>query len=329
MSKIGIPRALYYYRYFPMWKTFFEELGAEVVVSQPTSKKTLDDGSRYCVDEACLAVKLYMGHVENLKNDVDYIFIPRFTSISKKEYICPKFGGLPDMIRRSIPNLPRIIDTEVNMYKSQKGAFAAAVDAGSYISNDPIKITRAYKKAQVEYGFYRDQLKMGFLPDDIIADKVSIVKNSSRDALNIAVIGHEYNLYDGYFNMDLLKKLKSMNVNVKTIEMMSEETINEKALRIDKKMFWSFGRAAVGTALDAIEKKNLDGIIYLMTFGCGVDSFVSDFIERKVRNLSCIPFTVMTIDEHTGEAGLDTRIEAFIDMIKWRHSHDSDISAHG
>jgi Uncharacterized protein conserved in bacteria len=329
MSKIGIPRAMYYYRYFPMWKTFFEELGAEVVVSQPTSKKTLDEGSKYCVDEACLAVKLYMGHVENLKHDVDYIFIPRFTSISKREYICPKFGGLPDMVRRSIPNLPTIIDTEVNMYKSQKGAFSAAVDAGGYISNDPIKITRAYKKAQQEYDFYRDKLKMGFLPDEIFENRVNIVRNSSKDSLNIAVIGHEYNLYDGYFNMDLLKKLKGLNVNVTTIEMMNEEKINEKAARLDKKMFWSFGRTAVGTALEVIERKNIDGIIYLMTFGCGVDSFVSDFIERKVRNHSNVPFTVLTIDEHTGEAGLDTRIEAFIDMIRWRYSHDSNISAHG
>jgi len=329
MSKIGIPRAMYYYRYFPMWKAFFEELGAEVIVSQPTSKKTLDEGSKYCVDEACLAVKLYMGHVENLKKDVDYIFIPRFTSISKREYICPKFGGLPDMIRRSIPNLPKIIDTEVNMYKSRNGAFTAAIDAGGYISNDPIKITRAYKKAQEEYKVYKDKLKLGLLPDDIFENKVSIVKNYSKDKLNIAVIGHEYNLYDGYFNMDLLKKLKSLNVNVSTIEMMDEETINKMAGKIDKKMFWSFGRAAVGMALEAVDKNNLDGIIYLMTFGCGVDSFVSDFIERKVRNQSSIPFTVLTIDEHTGEAGLDTRIEAFIDMIRWRYSHDTNFSAHG
>lgn len=329
MSKIGIPRAMYYYRYFPMWKAFFEELGAEIVVSQPTSKKTLDDGSKYCVDEACLAVKLYMGHVENLKTLVDYIFIPRFTSISKREYICPKFGGLPDMIRRSIPGLPEIIDTEVNLYRSHNGAYTAAIDAGSYLSNDLLKITRAYKKAQQEYWIYKDKLKLGLLPEDIFENRVNILRNSSGKALNIAVIGHEYNIYDGYFNMDLLKKLRSLGVNVTTIEMMDEQKINSMAETIDKKMFWSFGRSAVGMALNVIESKSYDGIIYLMSFGCGVDSFVQDFIERKVRNQSTIPFTVLTIDEHTGEAGLDTRIEAFIDMIRWRYSHDRNISAHG
>jgi len=48
------------------------------------------------------------------------LFIPRFTSISKKEYICPKFGGLPDMIRNSIKGLPPLIDTEINLRKSKK-----------------------------------------------------------------------------------------------------------------------------------------------------------------------------------------------------------------
>jgi len=329
MSKIGIPRAMYYYKYFPMWKTFFEALGAEVVVSQPTSKRTIDEGSKYCVDEACLALKLYMGHVENLKKDVDHIFIPRFTSISKKEYICPKFGGLPDIVRRNIPNLPNIIDSEVNLYKSQNGAYLAALDAGGYFSNDPIKITRAYKKALTIHNEFKDQLKLGIQPEEIFENKLNLIKKPSDNMLNVVLIGHDYNLYDGYFNLDLIKKLKSKDVNVITIEMMEEDIINKKASKLDKKMFWNFGRVAVGTALETIERKNADGIIYLMTFGCGVDSFVADFIERKVRNNSNIPFTLLTIDEHTGEAGLDTRIEAFIDMIRWRYSHDSDISSHG
>ncbi|MBU2609087.1 MAG: hypothetical protein KKF26_07200, partial [Chloroflexi bacterium] len=38
MIRVGIPRALLYYQYYPAWKTFFEELGAEVVVSAPTSQ---------------------------------------------------------------------------------------------------------------------------------------------------------------------------------------------------------------------------------------------------------------------------------------------------
>ncbi len=48
-------------------------------------------------------------HILNIKDKVDYLFIPRFTSVSKNEYICPKFGGLPDMVRNTIKDIPKII----------------------------------------------------------------------------------------------------------------------------------------------------------------------------------------------------------------------------
>ena len=120
VKKVGIPRGLFYYKYFPLWKTFLEELGAEIVVSDYTSKKILDVGVKTCVDEICLPMKIYHGHIASLKDKVDYLFIPRFTSISRNEYVCPKFGGLPDMVRHSFKNLPVIIDTEVNLRKSNK-----------------------------------------------------------------------------------------------------------------------------------------------------------------------------------------------------------------
>jgi predicted nucleotide-binding protein (sugar kinase/HSP70/actin superfamily) len=60
-----------------------------------------------------------------------------------------------------------------------------------------------------------------------------------------------------------------------------------------------------------------------------VDSFVCDMIERRIRRLSSIPFTVLTIDEHSGEAGMDTRLEAFIDMIRWRKKDEGNIPTYG
>lgn len=329
MAKVGIPRGLMYYQYYPLWKTFFEELGAEVVVSDYTTKKILDDGSKSCVDEACLAVKVFYGHVLNLKDKVDYLFIPRYTSISKNEYICPKFGGLPDMIKSSLSGLPGIIDTEVNMRKSKNNSMEAALEVGSFFSSDPIKITRAYKKAVESYRDYRGQVLNGALPTDILDKKFSVLKKPQKKMLNIAVIGHGYNLYDSYVNMDMLKKLKKEDVDILTVEMIDNDTINEKSATIQKRMFWNFGRKAVGAALHLLERGDIDGIIYLMAFGCGVDSFVCDFVERKIRRSSDIPFTIITIDEHSGEAGLNTRIEAFIDMIRWRNKDEDNVSAHG
>ena len=49
-------------------------------------------------------------------------------------------------------------------------------------------------------------------------------------------------------------------------------------------MFWLFGRKAVGSALHILERDDIDGIIYMMSFGCGVDSFVNDLVEKKIRS---------------------------------------------
>ena len=80
MIRIGIPRALLYYQYFPAWKAFFEELGAEVVVSPPTTQAMLAGGSARVVADTCLPVKVFLGHVLSLVGECDWIFIPAVRS---------------------------------------------------------------------------------------------------------------------------------------------------------------------------------------------------------------------------------------------------------
>jgi len=328
-KKVGIPRALFYYHYFPLWKTFFEELGVDIVVSGNTTKKIIDDGSKTCVDEACLPIKIFYGHVIEIKNKVDYLFIPRFTSVSTGEYICPKFGGLPDMIKNTFVDLPEIIDVDIDLWKKGSNSFISAFEVGSYFTNERRKIKKAYRKAIESFKEYRDEVKKGILPDDILSKKLQLIKKTDEPRLNISVIGHGYNIYDNYVNMDMINKLKNKGVNIFTIDMVNSSVINEKVKTLSKKMFWNYGTRAIGSALHFLDRKDIDGIIYLMSFGCGIDSFICDLIERRVRRKKNMPFIILTIDEHSGEAGMDTRIEAFIDMIRWRNKSESNISAHG
>ncbi len=117
MIKVGIPRALFYYQYYPMWETFFEELGAEVVVSSPTTQTMLSAGSSRVVADTCLPVKVFLGHVLSLVEKCDYIFIPAIRSVQKKAYSCSKFLGLPDMTKAVIPELPSILDMDIDINK--------------------------------------------------------------------------------------------------------------------------------------------------------------------------------------------------------------------
>ena len=154
-------------------------------------------------------------------------------------------------------------------------------------------------------------------------------ENRPQGCHRIAVIGHPYNIYDRYISMDLLGKLARYGVEVRTIEMVDEAQINSQAALLEKPMFWNYGRMAYGAALHLAEAGMIDGFICVTSFGCGIDSFVNDLIERSIRKKYNIPFITMTIDEHTGEAGFNTRLEAFVDMLRWRNRNENYISAFG
>lgn len=342
-GRIGIPRGLLYYKFYPFWEAFFTELGAEIIVSDPTNKRILDDGVKACVDEACLPIKLFYGHVLNIADRVDYIFVPRFTSISKGEYVCPEFGGIPDMIRHTLKGLPKLIDTEVNMRKSKKGGIKAAIEAAAIIGAGKYAACAAYKHALERWR--RGDVsswRRGDVPSrwgDVSSNRgnTSCARPDQKcksgepphlkSPLKVAVIGHPYNIYDKYISMDLLGKLERYAVEAVTIEMVDSADINRQASMLHKPMFWYYGRNAYGAAMHLARTGQVDGIICVMSFGCGIDSFVNDLIDRIIRRESNIPLITMTIDEHTGEAGFNTRLDAFIDMLNWRRLHENYISA--
>ncbi len=326
--KVGIPRGLWFYDYYPLWKTFYEYLGAEVVLSRPTNKQILDMGVKNTVDEACLPVKVFHGHVIDLKDKVDYIFVPKIMSVYEKEYICPKFCGLPEMVFHSIKDLPQLIDVEINFNKSRKNLEETIYKFGYYITRDKEKIKKAYEKALENYSNYKMKLRNGYLPiDGKFVDFNNKLDKNIRS--RIAIVGHTYNMYDSYTSMNLFNKLKKDKVDITVPEMIDFEIINKYANELEKKMFWSFGRKLLGSSMYFAQVQNVDGIIYISSFGCGIDSIIQDLFERNARKQGKIPFLLLTIDEHSGEAGINTRIEAFLDMIEWRKRNEGNLSAHG
>ena len=115
--KVGIPRALHFYRYFPFWKKLLEKLDAEIILSPPTNKKIVEEGVTHGFGELCIPVKIYYGQLLKLVRDnpdLDYIFVPRYVAEVKEAYFCPKFISLPD-IKKILPNIHKILNIEENV----------------------------------------------------------------------------------------------------------------------------------------------------------------------------------------------------------------------
>jgi predicted nucleotide-binding protein (sugar kinase/HSP70/actin superfamily) len=330
VPKIGIPRGLFYYYYYPLVKTFFTDLGAEIVLSSRTTRLTVDSGIEAAVDEPCFPIKVYFGHVRELcQQDIDYLFVPRIVSIESKSYICPKFMGIPDMVKACLDNLPKLIDFTVDLSGSDKIFKKDLEKVGRLFAASRRDVKAAYEHGLAEVQNCKAIAAQGYTMSEAIEiwdeqQSKALVKGELR----IGVLGHGYSLYDETISMNIINRLRQMGCTVILPEMLDQEDIEQQAATLEKRIFWTLGRKMVGSALRMENMDNVDGIIYVACFGCGPDSFIGEIIERKIKKKA---FMLMVVDEHTGEGGLVTRLEAFCDMLKRREQriNENYLSAHG
>jgi len=337
--RVGVPRALLYYHYYPMWRAFFEGVGAEVVVSRPTDKGILDQGVGAALDEICLPVKMFFGHVLDLRGRADFIFVPRIVSVEERAYTCPKLMGLPDMVRAALTDLPPLLTPTINLTKHPRSALKAAFATGRPFTANPFRIARAYRRSLAELRRFHALTQAGLTATEALAaldghepgqeaqaDPSGLGPSGRR--LILAVVGHRYNIHDRYVTMDLLRRLVRMGVRVRTPEMAPEAEVRRQAARLRKPLFWTYEREILGAAYYYASQADVDGIINVASFECGPDSMVDELVVHHLRRQDrAVPLLRLTLDEHTGEAGLVTRIEAFTDMIRWRRERGQPVGA--
>ena len=108
---IGIPRAISYYNNYPFYYGFFTALNFEIILSDKTTTKLINEGSQYVVSDTCLPIKVFVGHVLNLLNKgCETIFIPSIQSTAYKVNNCTKIRGLPEIIRNVITRPFKMIE---------------------------------------------------------------------------------------------------------------------------------------------------------------------------------------------------------------------------
>ena len=88
-----------------------------------------------------------------------------------------------------------------------------------------------------------------------------------------------------------------------------EEQTNALARCLSKDLYWKYSRDAIG-AIPLCEK--VDGIIFLSTFPCGLDSLVYEFVMRSMEK----PYLYLVMDDLSSKTGLETRIESFVDLLE-------------
>lgn len=317
---VGIPRALTYHKYHALWLTFFGEMGVEVVVSAPSSRSTVNRGVAISENELCVPVKLAFGHAAALAGECDYVFLPRIVAIERHAYTCPKFFGLPDMIRAAELDI-RILSPTVNLRTGRRGFKKTVIELGRTLGASAPRTRRAFRSGMRELERYEEQLRLGLTPVDIEDGVTSPdqLPPVAGDGVTIGIVGHPYNLYDRHVSMNLVRRLRHAGVRIVSPEMLPPSAMEHQAASLPKELFWTYEKEVVGAALHWAREGGVDGIIYVLSFACGPDSLVQVLVEDEVRRESGVPLMSLVVDEHSAEAGLVTRLEAFLDMLRWRH----------
>lgn len=305
---IGIPRALLYYKYRYLWECFFKELGCHILLSPETNKEIMDQGINHSIDESCLSAKIYMGHIYAIINQVDYIFVPRFCNFARQETVCTKFNALYDIVRNTFPH-KEVLHYNVDVLK-RNGELKGFIKMGLALKKNFFLIVKAYIKAKLKQKHH-----------DKLAHKQQADLINNESCLKMLIVAHPYNRYDKLVGFPIIKYLMENNIMPVYADIVDHKVARQRSLNISKTLHWTYSKELIG-AIDYYQDK-IDGIIFISTFPCGPDSLVNELCLRKIKY---VPMLNLVLDELQGEAGLHTRLESFIDIIKIRKNKQEAVS---
>ena len=303
---VGVPRALLVYDYAPLLIGFLNELGARAVLSSKTTKHITEESTELGYTDSCFPVKLLHGHAATLQ-DVDYLLYPSAIRMGLKDgeenqkYTCPLVQASPYIIREVmdlerkllVPTLDFSLgddDAIRNLsqvarqmgFSSKKGQAAAL--AG-------LEAQRKYQEALGEHG----------------QRLLQQIRDSGK--LGVVIFARSYMFQDSGANMGIAEKLAQLGVVPVPLDYLPLDTINVK--EYCDRPYWYYETKHIAGAAITVKDPQLYGLI-LTNFGCGPNSFMLNIVRDIMGDK---PLGQLEIDEHAAEAGIVTRLEAFVDTI--------------
>lgn len=291
---VGIPRGLFYYYYGDLWKFFFEKLDISYIVSPETNKEIKTLGNNYSSDEMCLSLKNYIGHVMFLKDKCDYLLVPRIDNYGRYDQTCTNFLACYDIIKN-------LVDINILNYNicitNNETEYKAFKNIGKIFNKTKKQIKNAYIYAVT---------KVNKENKNKVIENVNKLKKSGK---KILLVSHPYNTYDNTIGKPVVDYLENLGCLVIYSNLFDKKKCVRGSLELSSNLYWKYSKEIIGSI--TLCNDSIDGIIFLSTFPCGLDSLVNELIIRKI-NKKCLNIVVDDMDSY---AGLETRLESFVDIL--------------
>ncbi|MCD8108269.1 MAG: acyl-CoA dehydratase activase-related protein [Oscillospiraceae bacterium] len=305
VKTVGIPRALQYYRYGRLWLEFFKGLGLECVVSEPTTKDILTAGVNRSIDEACYSIKVYFGHVDSLIGKCDAVFVPRIAGFGIRDKFCTRFEALYDVVSTVFADKGIRVITLSHDWHSENDIEEDYIELGMKLGKSKKEAKKAYSQA----------VKVAQQASQQEAKEQRRMTVSDDGGFKLLLAAHPYIAHDPYIGGQVESFLNGLGCKVLYVDRANTRAAVKRSQAIVSTLPWIESREILGT-ID-LYKNKLDGIILMSAYPCCTDSMANEYILRTVKN---IPILQVTMDVQDGTAGLETRLESFVDIIKFRES---------
>jgi len=305
---VGIPRALLVHDFASLLIGFLNALDARVVISSKTTKEIMEQSVELAYTDSCFPMKLLHGHVAALKDKVDYILYPCGIRLGLKEgdenqkYSCPLIQASPFIVREVLDLGDRLLSPILDF----------SLGDGEVIKN--------LTNVAVRMGFSRRQGRKAALAGIAAQQRFEVERSvlgaellkqlHESDQLGVVLLTRPYMSQDSGANLGIAEKLAQLGVVPIPLDFLPLDTVNPK--EYSDTPYWLYESKFISAAKIIARDPKLYGLA-LTNFGCGPNSFILKLLEDIMGGK---PMGQLEIDEHAAEAGIVTRLEAFVDTIK-------------
>ena len=313
---VGINRSFLLHSYYPLYATFFDCLGFDVrMPATPSRRGIAERGAAFCYP-----AELSHGFFHRLiatGQVPDYLFLPHVKAIPNQQLdsnsvLCPFVQGEPYFLR-----------TTFRRHLQRAGLSADRIlspvlDLTAGLAEARAPLVKMAQKMGVARRLAVDAFQSAIDAQNRCSERVHrmgqrALLELARDPRRIAAVifGRPYNACADEANMGIPRKLASRGVLVLPLDCLPAGVWPGK-----RHMYWGMGQRLLRAAYLVAHHPQLFGV-YITNFSCGPDSLVISYFRDIMRQK---PSLTLELDSHTADAGLETRIEAFLDVVAaWRH----------
>jgi predicted CoA-substrate-specific enzyme activase len=305
--RVGVPRALLVYDYAPLIIGFLNALDARVVLSSQTNNAIMEQAIELSYSDSCFPMKLLHGHAAMLK-DMDYVLYPCAIRLGSKDgdsnqkYSCPLVQASPFIIRSVLEFGDRLLIPIIDFSRGDGDVIENLADVAvkmGFSSKKGRQAARAGIHSQRRFEADRAVLGRGLLKQ---------LRRSGQ--LGVVLFARSYMSQDAGANLGIAEKLAQLGVVPIPMDFLPLESVN--ARDYSDRPYWFYENRYIAGAHLTASDPQIYGL-WLTNFGCGPNSFIIHIVEDMMGDK---PLGQLEIDEHAAEAGIVTRLEAFVDTIQ-------------